>query len=492
MQKKSCLLIVDDEDCGRSILEILLQPENYQLEFAINGEDALQKADELLPDLILLDIIMPRMDGFEVCKRLREHPKLAEVPVIMLTAISDRATRLKGINAGADDFITKPFDKLELLARVNTIIRLNRYRRLSTERMRFDWVVEQSDDGYLLLSDGNFIKYANSAARLYLGLLTENIASTKFTEYLEIQNFKQEPTVAWENWPKSNVGDIPRYLVRPETQNSQLLWLQVYILESPFDNFSGQLVRLSDVSEQMNLQQQMWTFQSLVSHKLRAPLNGLISLQLLDQKNIDLSSQKAHSLLNIAKDSAKRLQEQILDILRYLDSSQLLKNDNTFQLSELPILLNKIQADLKLNPLSIHMDNDLVSKSISFSSQGLELILHESFTNSKKFHPNQSPTLEISVTTLDNKTILISISDDGKYMSNQELNKVWTPYYQSEKYFTGEVKGMGLGLSMIAKLVSGSGGSYRLFNRDNTPGVTLELLLPFENCEFPQNTPTIT
>ncbi|MBE9563577.1 MAG: response regulator, partial [Proteobacteria bacterium] len=152
MSKKGCLLIVDDEKCGRTILEILLQPENYQLEFAINGEDALQKATELLPDLILLDIIMPKMNGFEVCKRLREHPKLAEVPVIMLTAISDRATRLKGIKSGADDFITKPFDKLELLARVNTIIRLNRYRRLSTERMRFDWVVEQSNDGYLLLS----------------------------------------------------------------------------------------------------------------------------------------------------------------------------------------------------------------------------------------------------------------------------------------------------------------------------------------------------
>ncbi|MCK5876446.1 MAG: response regulator, partial [Candidatus Marithrix sp.] len=114
MQKKGCLLIADDEACGRSILEILLETENYQLEFAVNGEDALQKATELLPDLILLDIIMPRMDGFEVCKHLREHPKLAEVPVIMLTAISDRATRLKGIKAGADDFITKPFDKLEL------------------------------------------------------------------------------------------------------------------------------------------------------------------------------------------------------------------------------------------------------------------------------------------------------------------------------------------------------------------------------------------
>ncbi|MBE9563533.1 MAG: HAMP domain-containing histidine kinase, partial [Proteobacteria bacterium] len=234
---------------------------------------------------------------------------------------------------------------------------------------------------------------------------------------------------------------------------------------------------LSDVSEQLNLQQQMWTFQSLVSHKLRAPLNGLISLQLLDQ-NIDLSSQKAHSLLNIAKDSAKRLQEQILDILRYLDSSQLLENDSIFQLSELSSLLIKLQTNLELNPLSIQTDNNLINKSISFSSRGLEIILDELFTNSKKFHPHQSPTLEISAKIIDNKTLRLSISDDGRHMSNQELNKVWIPYYQSEKYFTGEVKGMGLGLSMIAKLVLGNGGNYRLYNRDDMPGITLELLLP--------------
>ncbi|MCK5876447.1 MAG: HAMP domain-containing histidine kinase, partial [Candidatus Marithrix sp.] len=302
--------------------------------------------------------------------------------------------------------------------------------------------------------------------------------STSFSKYLERQNFNREPAVAWQNWPKSNVGDVPRYLVRPETQHSQLLWLQVYILDSPHDDFSGKLVRLCDVSEQMNLQQQMWTFQSLVSHKLRAPLNGLISLQLLDQKNIDLSSQKAHSLLNIAKDSAKRLQEQILDILRYLDSSQLVETDNKFPLTDLGGLLNKVQTNLELDSINIQIDDNLIDKSIVFSGRGLELILHESFTNSKKFHPHNSPTLEISVKKVDDKMLLLLISDDGRYMSNQELNKVWIPYYQSEKYFTGEVKGMGLGLSMIAKLVLDSGGSSRLYNRDNTPGVTLELLLP--------------
>ena len=478
MHKKSRLLIVDDEERGRDALKILLAPENYLLSFAANGEQALNRAAELTPDLVLLDLLMPGIDGFEVCRRLRAHPKLADVPIIMLTAISDRNTRLRGIEAGADDFITKPFDRVELLARVRTITRLNRYRRLLAERVRFDWAVEQSNDGYLLLTAGNVIQYANSAARFYLGLLKESSLSEGFLKHTEKQKFRREPAAAWENWPTPNVGKMPRYLVRPETHLSSSLWLQVDILESPSDSLNGQLVHLRDVSEQMNLQQQMWSFQTLVSHKLRAPLNGLVGLQILEQGNMDLSSTRAQSLLKMAQDSAKRLQDQILDILRYVDSSQLLQHNNAFSLSELSALLTKIRGDLEINTVSLQIADSVADKSLAFSHQGLELVLRELFTNAKKFHPQHSPTIEVSVTHKDAKTIRLSVSDNGQPVPNQELAKVWTPYYQSEKYFTGEVKGMGLGLAMIARLVWGSGGSCRLHNREDKPGVTTELTLP--------------
>jgi response regulator RpfG family c-di-GMP phosphodiesterase len=134
MSETSTILIVDDEPSGREILAALLRGERYQLAFARNGAEALDQAATLNPDLILLDVMMPGMDGFEVCRRIRATPELAEVPLIMVTALDDRDSRLKGIEAGADDFITKPFDRRELLARVRTITRLNRYQRLSTER----------------------------------------------------------------------------------------------------------------------------------------------------------------------------------------------------------------------------------------------------------------------------------------------------------------------------------------------------------------------
>jgi signal transduction histidine kinase len=112
----------------------LLENENHQLHLAEDGFQALQILGNLQPDLILLDVMMPGLDGFEVCRRIRSTPRLAEVPIIILTALDDRASLLQGIESGADDFLRKPIDRQELVARVRTITRLNRYRILLEQR----------------------------------------------------------------------------------------------------------------------------------------------------------------------------------------------------------------------------------------------------------------------------------------------------------------------------------------------------------------------
>lgn len=123
------ILIVDDNRLQRQYLTALLSNEGYKLALADSGFGALTQAAELMPDLILLDVMMPEMNGFEVCQQLRMAPLLAETPIIMVTALDDRKSRLKGIEAGADDFIVKPFDHLELRARIRTLTRLNRQRQ---------------------------------------------------------------------------------------------------------------------------------------------------------------------------------------------------------------------------------------------------------------------------------------------------------------------------------------------------------------------------
>jgi putative two-component system response regulator len=132
----SLVLIVDDEYAGRETLQSILEGEGYQLEMAENGMQALEKAKELLPDVILLDVMMPGMTGYEVCQRVRSDPEIAEIPIIVLTALDDRASLLNALKAGADDFISKPIDRYELRARLLGITRLNRYKKLVIERAR--------------------------------------------------------------------------------------------------------------------------------------------------------------------------------------------------------------------------------------------------------------------------------------------------------------------------------------------------------------------
>lgn len=150
----STVLIVDDEYAGRQTLQSVLEGEGYHLEMAENGWQALEKAKALLPDVILLDVMMPGMTGFEVCQRIRNDPQVAEIPIIILTALDDRESLLNSLKAGADDFISKPFDRYELRARLIGITRLNRYHKLVQERTKLQEAHSQLLSAYEATIEG--------------------------------------------------------------------------------------------------------------------------------------------------------------------------------------------------------------------------------------------------------------------------------------------------------------------------------------------------
>lgn len=104
------ILVVDDENINLRLVSRLLEMEGYEVVSAQSGEAALHLIEQTRPDLALLDVIMPVMDGYELCRRLRQNPVTAQIPIVMLTALVDENDRLKGIEAGADDCLPKPFD----------------------------------------------------------------------------------------------------------------------------------------------------------------------------------------------------------------------------------------------------------------------------------------------------------------------------------------------------------------------------------------------
>ncbi|HEU4323192.1 MAG TPA: response regulator [Roseiflexaceae bacterium] len=184
MSSQSTVLIVDDHARARETLEALLVSGGYHLLFAASGTEALALAHEQQPDLVLLDVMLPQMDGFEVCTRLRADPRTVEVPIILVTALDDRASRVRGIEAGADDFVSKPFDSAELRARVRTITRLNRYRRLLDARERAARLIELSPHGMLELDQAGTITLVNPALARMVGRPESALLGQHLTDVL--------------------------------------------------------------------------------------------------------------------------------------------------------------------------------------------------------------------------------------------------------------------------------------------------------------------
>jgi PAS domain S-box-containing protein len=130
MKAKPVILVVDDQPQNNELLEAYLVPEGYEIIKAASGEEALEKLAGNEIDLILLDVMMPGMDGFEVTRRVRQDKKNRLMPIILVTALQETEDRIKGIKAGCDDYITKPFHKMELLARVQSLLKVKAYNDL--------------------------------------------------------------------------------------------------------------------------------------------------------------------------------------------------------------------------------------------------------------------------------------------------------------------------------------------------------------------------
>ena len=152
------ILVVDDIPANVKLLEARLMAEYFDVLTASNGRDALDICDRTQVDVILLDIMMPEMDGFEVCERLKSNPRTSHIPVVMVTALDQASDRVRGLKAGADDFLTKPVNDLQLISRVKSLVRL---KTLSDElRIRHESTREAGLEDVLRLQDGRLEEQA--------------------------------------------------------------------------------------------------------------------------------------------------------------------------------------------------------------------------------------------------------------------------------------------------------------------------------------------
>ena len=141
--RKNRILIADDEPVNQELLEAFLADEDYELEFANDGLETIVKTRSFQPDLILLDVMMPKMSGFEVCQQLKNDPETSGIIILMVTALSELGDVERAVNVGCDDYLSKPIHKLELLKRVENMLKL---RAVTNELERLRRYIDTMED----------------------------------------------------------------------------------------------------------------------------------------------------------------------------------------------------------------------------------------------------------------------------------------------------------------------------------------------------------
>src|SRR5659263_154851 len=169
------ILVVDDEPFNVELLKGLLS-KKYDVETAANGKEAFTKAKDISPDLILLDVIMPEIDGYEVCRQLKSDQMTMNIPIVMVTCLNERDDRVKAIEAGADDFLSKPIDWIELYARVKSLLRIKQYLEDIEEiKNRYIELYDFAPVGYFTFTHNGLIREVNLTGGVLLGLARQEL-----------------------------------------------------------------------------------------------------------------------------------------------------------------------------------------------------------------------------------------------------------------------------------------------------------------------------
>lgn len=484
LSASNTILIVDDNPGARRSIEALLAHEPYRILLASSGAEALEIAASEFPDLILLDVMMPGMDGFEVSEKIRATPSLSEIPIIMITALDDEESIIKGIDAGADDFLSKPINKLELRSRVRGVLRLNRYRKLCAERLKFEWVVETATFGYALIDASQRIQFANPKAREMLRVQRPEDEPRSFFD-IAAALYTIQPADAAERYATQRPqGDgQPFLLVRPQSAESDARWIRASCLDKLGQSLQGQtLIRLEDVTQNMRSFQEKHTFSRMISHKLLTPLNALKAAeQLLASAATDSSGTRAlQRVFELQRKGLSRLEYDIYSILKFLETSSPSRQAPAALTVERAIeTLDKIETDIGI-PFTFESECDEPAGTlIPIASYNFEACAREIFENAIKFHPRGTPSLDcrVRVSSAGDQVKFVFLND-GAPLSEDELANAWKPYWQADRYSTGEVKGMGLGLALIATNVWSVGGQCSIANRADKPGAVVTLSFP--------------
>ncbi|MDH5656001.1 MAG: response regulator [Spirochaetia bacterium] len=469
-QENKNILIVEDEAI------IALELENKLTQFGYNvigkahsSDSAVKKAEEKKPDLIMMDINLGKgASGIETAEIIKEK---MNVPIIFLTAYADEETIQNAKNASPYGYLTKPFRETELKATIE--MALEKHKSFQFQDLRFHWIADKSGEGYIILDEQEKIQYANPKARALFSLPEDEIPGETFMN-LAKRIYSAKPEEVWEQWPQIPPEHERLFLVNPGDSITRPLWLETEIL-IPDSSSELRVVRFKDVTDEIAELSVTRTVGSMVSHKLLTPMNHIVtSLALMEKK--ELPAETLDDFLQMAVEGSKRLNETIQDIIRYSNSNY--TGFGGFFISELKTTAIKISSEMEIHEIQFAIEKEAEKKQIRFSRDAMEIILYEIMENAKKFHKESQPHILMEASNENSHTFLIRILYNGEPLNAEQLEKASMPFYQGEKFHTGEMSGSGLGLATVKSLLWSTGGDFKIYNSKNNEGVTVDLLFP--------------
>ncbi|WP_426173913.1 hybrid sensor histidine kinase/response regulator [Massilia sp. TWR1-2-2] len=434
------ILIVEDSPTQAERLRRLIQSAGYRVRVASNGQRALNLIRERLPQLIVSDIVMPEMNGYDLCRALKAEPSLAAIPVILVTALNDAQDIIRGIESGADNFIRKPYSEDYLLNRIGQV--------LQNQRLRQDAGPEAGIGVYL----GEQKHFITASRQQMLDLL--------ISTYEQAVQVNAELQARERQVVELNIR-LSHHAAELEEQNREI---------------AKKNLELAEASRMKS------AFIANMSHELRTPLNAIIGftgtllMKLPGPLTVDQDQQ-----LTTIRTSARHLLSLINDLL---DMAKIEAGKVTLSLA--PVQCQSLLAETleSLRPLAaqkgLALTMEMAAEPVVINSdrRALTQIVINLVNNAIKFTDQGAVRVTLGQRVIDGATVTeFSVADSGAGIRAEDQSKLFEAFSQLDSTSTRNAEGAGLGLYLCRNLAGLMGGSL-VFSSEYGAGSTFTLRLP--------------